>query len=96
MDANPQEALHLTIEDKKGNTIEFISHQDLHYWLYFNGVMLDVNLPRHVAEGIVREFKGNGKQAYDKLISNLWFGKSKYNRKKVDKFFVALAPEFYI
>lgn len=87
MESNPQDYLALTLKNDTC-TIEFIKHQDLHYWIYFNGVMTDAMFPRHL------NFNTYMKpyQIYD----NLWFGKSKYNEKKVKKFFMNLIPEHFL
>ena len=93
MNENPQEALCLTISSKN-DTLEFIKHNDLHYWVYINGMMSDVRIPRHIADEAVRDFEHKGN--YHKLYMTFVFGKSMYNKAKTMGVFIDLSPESFI
>lgn len=88
MESNPQEHLALTLENKSGNVLEFIRHQDHNYWIYYNGVLTDARYPRH------EKFHKNMKRI--KIYNNIWYGQSKYNRKKLRRFFMELIPEHFL
>ena len=68
------------------NTIEFIQHEDYHYWLYYNGTLTDTYFPRHL------EYTKDLKELYDELR----FGSSRYNRKRIESFFADINPEYFI
>ena len=84
---NPQEynALELTYED---NSLEFIRHQDLHYWVYYNGVKTDARFPRH------ENFNKN--MGHYEMFQKIWFGQSTYNKRVITKFFQNIVPEEFL
>ena len=83
---NPQENLVRTISYKK-NTIEFIKHQDHHLYLYFNGQKLDVIHPRSC---------DLYSQTTAELYKDLVFGKSRFNKSRVQGFFQKVIPEYFL
>jgi hypothetical protein len=87
MNDNPQAELILSIDNGK-DTVEFIRHQDHHFWVYFNGLMTDTYYPRH------DDFDKNINHI--KIFRNLWFGKSLYNKTKITNFFIELVPEEFL
>lgn len=93
MEDNPQEALKLTISSRN-NTLEFIKHRDLHYYVYVNGMMTDVRIPRHIADEVVRDFDNDGN--YSELYASFMFGKSNYNKGNVLNILVDICPECFI
>ena len=87
MEGNPQEHLAHTIENDT-DTLEFIRHQDLHYWIYINGQMTDARFPRHLnLRESIRE---------NKLYINISYGESQYNKKKITNFFKIITPEYFL
>ena len=91
--SNPQQTLGLTIETDT-DTLEFIEHQDLHFWLYVNGCMTDVKIPRHISREVIYNYRSdsNPKQ----LMDSLTFGISKYNKKRVQKILIDFAPQYFV
>ena len=87
MSNETQMELVLTIENEI-DTIEFIQHKDLHYWVYFNGSKTDSMYPRHL------HFDKNMKM-YE-IFRDLWYGASKYNKKRITNFFKELIPEEFL
>lgn len=88
MEDNPQEYLALTLENLDGDVLEFIKHQNLHYYVYYNGAKTDVRFPRH------EQFNKNMKRI--KIFKKLWYGNSKYNKRKIGAFFANLIPEHFL
>jgi len=84
---NPQVKLIKSISYKK-DTVEFIKHQDYHLYLYFNGQKLDVIHPRscdlYQDTSVVEIYK------------DLIFGKSRFNKSKVQGFFQKVIPEHFL
>ena len=82
-----QELLYMTIKNSK-DVIEFIKHNDNHYWVYYNGQQTDTMFPRSLS------FNKNDKP-YE-IFKELWFGKSLYNKEKITNFFKDLEPEEFL
>jgi hypothetical protein len=74
---NKQLALIASFE-YNGDDLEFIKHTDYHLHLYYNGSITDVIYPRHKDD---IEFVD-----YQKIESNLIYGKSIHNKTKIKKF----------
>ena len=82
-----QVSLYITIENSK-DVIEFIKHKDHHFWVYFNGQKTDVMFPRS------SNFSGINKP-YE-IFKELWYGKSKFNERRITNFFKDLNPEEFL
>jgi len=72
----------------KKDTIEFIKHKDHHLYLYLNGQKLDVIHPRscdlYQDTSVVDIYK------------DLIFGKSRFNKSRVQDFFQKVIPEHFL
>jgi len=80
-------------------TIELIAHKDLHHYIYINGALTDMRIPRHIADNISYEIasaKDLGKQEYEILLENISYGKSKYNKRLLKKIIKEKYPEYFI
>ena len=87
MEDNPQEHLEHSII-YGDNCIEFIKHQDHHFWIYFNGAKTDAIIPRHL------DFHKRMKVV--KIYKKIWYGKSIHNKKRITSFFADVIPEHFL
>ncbi len=67
--------------------IELIKHEDLHLWLYYNGQLTDVMLPRHI---------NMYDYSLDDIYEELNYGCSFYNETRVKDFFKKVMPEYFL
>jgi len=83
-----QKELTKTIESPGGDVIELIQHSDYHHWIYFNGVCTDARYPRHHPAAKYEEIYS--------IFENFSYGESVYNKKRIQRFFKELIPEYFL
>ena len=85
MENYKQDHLAYTVtSENKETVLEIIKHGDLHYWIYINGSLTDVMLPRNIAEDVIRDIRYS--KNHLNLFNVLKFGNSMYNLKRIRNF----------
>jgi len=87
MEQDTQRTLELSLSYDT-DVLEFISHNDGHNWIYFNGCQTDCRYPRHLSE--LRY--ATKYEIYRGIVR----GRSNYNQIKIKKFFQGLIPENFL
>lgn len=86
MQDNPQKFFKSGFRVNGSLHFEFIEHADLHSYLYINGCMTDILLPRSMNNFGTVNFPTNIKELFD-IREHIRYGKSKYNQKLITDLF---------
>jgi len=80
-------------------TIELIAHKDLHHYLYINGNLTDMLIPRNIVDNVSYEIdcaQDLGKEEFEILLENIIYGKSEYNEKLLTNIIKEEFPEYFV
>ncbi len=95
MEDNPQEYLISSLSNST-DTIEFITHQNHHHYIYFNGVKTDTTMPRNENFYFYKDSDVQSTDYKIEMFEKLGYGESKYNKKRIKGFFKDIIPEYFL